>query len=135
VLVKFGTTTLGDDANLDGNGKLASVLEDFGVDSVVQVTPLLRGTVPFKAGRGNVDGKLVINVGQSLADREAVLNFLQSLYALMNTTADLTLQESATTLKFSSAILRGFSRDRGNSTGVRVAIQYRFEITALPVIA
>jgi hypothetical protein len=135
VLVKFGTTTLGDDANHDVGGKIAVLLEDLGADSQVQVTPLVRGTVPFKAARGNVDGKLSFSAGQSFADREAMLTFVVALFALMNTTADLTLQEGATTLKCAGAILRGFTRDKGTSTGVRLGVVYRFELTSLPVIA
>ena len=135
MLVKFGTTTLGDDANQDAGGKIAVLLEDVGADSQVQVTPLVRGAVPFKAARGNVDGKLSFSAGQSFADREALLVFTVALFAMLNATDDLTFQEGATTLKCAGAILRGFTRDKGASTGVRLGIVYRFELTSLPVIA
>ncbi len=135
MLVKFGNTTLGDDANQDGGGKLAVLLDEFAAESRVQVSPLFRGPVPFKAARANVDGKLSFTVGRTFADRELLLEFMVALFALMNTTDDLTFQEGATTLKCAGAILHGFARDRSSSVGVRLGVAYKFEITSVPVIA
>lgn len=133
MITYFGTTLLGDDAAEEGSGRLDTLLDDFGADSAVQSEPLFRGAVPFKAGRGNVDGKISFRAGRILEDRAAGLEFLADVFALVNTSADLTFAEAGTTLLCAGAILRSISRD-SSSVGVRVVIRYQFELTSIPVI-
>jgi hypothetical protein len=135
VLVTFGTTILGDDvgsATADGS-RIATLFNDLAADSAVQTTPGFRALIPFKAARGNLDGKLSFIATQSVGDREDLLEFMVSLFALVNVTADLTFKEVATTMKCSNAILKGFSRDSSGSTGTRIAIHYKFELTTVPI--
>jgi hypothetical protein len=125
------TTTLADDTNSQAGGKLAFTLGDFTFDSIAQVNPLFRGARPFKAARGNVDTKLAFSGAVSLTSRGAVLTFLKTLQTLVNTACTLTLVDGAVTMTCANAILKSARRDPSLGVGVRIGIQYHFEIDTI----
>jgi hypothetical protein len=125
------TSTLADDTNSQGGGKIAFGLTDFAADSLVPAIPLFRAVNVFKAPRGNANGKLAFAGGVSLANRGLVMTFLKTVYALVNQQGTLVLTDYGVTITCASATLKSFQRIPGGCTGVRVAILYAFEITTV----
>lgn len=122
---------LSDDANQQGGGKIAFVLQDFSFDSGVMIQPCYGAAAPFKTPTGNTDRKLAFIGTRTLASNAAVLEFLKTLSGMVNLSGTLVLKEGASTLTGANAILKSARRDSGQSVGARIAIQYQFEITTL----
>ena len=122
-------TTLADDINAQSGGKIAFNLSEFTLDSAVMIdTQMFQAATAFKAAKGNIDGKVRFQGSATLASRAAVLTFLATLAALVNSTGSLTFVEGAVTLTLAGAILKS-ARWAGSSTGTRVSIDYAFEFT------
>jgi hypothetical protein len=143
-LVGSTTTILCDVTNIAGGGRIGFNWEEWGVSASVTTTPLFDAVVPSKRAFGNLDRKVgfrgprsfLAAGGDYAAALAALDDWLKQLDALCGQTGTLILQRDsryATTLQYDSCILRSVTllTSAEETTGVRVAVSYKFEPTTL----
>lgn len=123
----FAGETIGDDQA----GKTMEFL-DLGGEAAVQTEQLAGGAFPAKFARGNVAGVFAVNITKSHPTLEEAWNYLFHEYGRLGVQADLKLYAQPVSIQWSGAILRHVSRAPSpQSDGVRLCINYVFEITTL----
>lgn len=107
--------------------------EDAGVvqwnaQQVVQNQPLLRGTAPFIAGRGNVSDTLSLPIHRSFGTNLAALKHQAELPWNLPNHGTLILYEQegsdVMTVTYSRAAFNGVTRRRVGQTGIEISINF-----------
>ena len=127
------TSTLVDDQNSAGGGRIAGRLERLDSEALVQIEPLYGAAAPATFARGNTRGQCVLTAQQSFGSYDAATVGYAAAVALVNSVGTVTLQPSPAgagkTLTLAGAILKSVAKV--DWTGVTLSLRYTFEITTI----
>lgn len=123
--IDFAGETIGDDQG----GRTVELL-DLAGESLVDTVPLAGGNTVAKFPRGNVNGVFSVNITKSHASLESAYLYLLTEFAKLNRQGVLKLYSPTVALQWTGAILRRVAR-APQSGGVKIVINYVFEVTAL----